>query len=160
MYKVSNSLAGKSICLPSQQGFNSHSDKICGDWFLTIQHWTFGDSVYLSWLAWPHKWQSHLTDLEWDIKEPLRMTSSLAVTTLSVPIGLPQGLQWKEVLLYAFLCYLWSNYQNKQANKLELHENWLSVPPGCWLPTACVLLAALCPCVLHIMQLVHVCTSV
>ena len=46
------------------------------------------ETVYFSWLAGPHKWWSRLTDLEWDIKEPLRTTSSLAVTTLSVPIHL------------------------------------------------------------------------
>ena len=45
------------------------------------------ETMYLSWLAWPSKWQSRLTDIEWDIKEPLR-TSSLAVTTLSVPVCL------------------------------------------------------------------------
>ena len=33
-----------------------------------------------------YKWLGRLTDLEWDVKEPLRTTSSLAVTTLSVPI--------------------------------------------------------------------------
>ena len=31
---------------------------------------------------------SRLTDIEWDVKEPLKTTSSLAVTTLSVPIHL------------------------------------------------------------------------
>ena len=46
------------------------------------------ETVYLSWFAWPHKWRTCLTDTEWDVKEPLRMTSSLAVTTLSVPIHL------------------------------------------------------------------------
>ena len=46
------------------------------------------ETVHLLWLAWSHKWRSLLTDIEWDIKEPLRMTSSLAVTTLSVPAHL------------------------------------------------------------------------
>ena len=31
------------------------------------------------------KWWYRLTDTEWDIKEPLKATSSLSVTTLSVP---------------------------------------------------------------------------
>ena len=43
------------------------------------------ETVYLLWLRWPRKWRCHLTDLEWDMKEPLRMTSCLAVTTLNVP---------------------------------------------------------------------------
>ena len=46
------------------------------------------ETVYISWLAWPCKWWSHLTNIEWDVKEPLRTTCSLAVTTLSVPIHL------------------------------------------------------------------------
>ena len=47
---------------------------------LNIRH-----CVYLSCLAWSCKWWCHLTDLEWDMKKPLRRTSFLAVTTLSVP---------------------------------------------------------------------------
>ena len=41
---------------------------------------------HLSWLTWSHKWWSQLTDFEWDLKDPLRTTSFLAVTTPSVPI--------------------------------------------------------------------------
>ena len=33
------------------------------------------------------QWRCRLTDFEWDVKEPLRTTRSLAVTTLSVPIS-------------------------------------------------------------------------
>ena len=43
------------------------------------------ETVYLSWLARPRKWWCRLTDVEWDVREPLRTTNSLAVTTLSVP---------------------------------------------------------------------------
>ena len=31
------------------------------------------------------KWWCHLTDFEWEVKEPLRMIHSAAVTTHSVP---------------------------------------------------------------------------
>ena len=45
------------------------------------------DTVYLSWLARPHKSRfiCCLTGTEWERKEVLRTTSSLAVTTLAVP---------------------------------------------------------------------------
>ena len=56
----------------------------CGDLFLALQHWR---------LCISHGSRDHvngaepcLTDIEWDVKEPLRTTSSLTVTTLSVPI--------------------------------------------------------------------------
>ena len=53
-----------------------------GLWRFTCHPSTL-ETVYLSWFAWPRKWRSRLTDIEWDLKEPLRITSSLAVTTLS-----------------------------------------------------------------------------
>ena len=43
------------------------------------------ETVYLSWLARSRKWRCRLTDIEWNVKEPLRATSSLAVTTVSDP---------------------------------------------------------------------------
>ena len=46
------------------------------------------ETVHHSRLTWPCKWWSCLTDIEWDVKEPLRMRNSLTVTTLSVPIHL------------------------------------------------------------------------
>ena len=46
------------------------------------------ETVYVSWHAWPRKWRSRLTDIEWDINEPLRTGSFLAVSTLSVHIYL------------------------------------------------------------------------
>ena len=58
-----------------------------GLWRLPLHPLTL-ETVYLSWVAWPCKWWSRPTDLEWDIKEPLSMTHSLAVTTLSFPIHL------------------------------------------------------------------------
>ena len=42
------------------------------------------ETVYLSWLAWPHKMAEPSRWLRVGRKEPLRTTSSLAVTTLSV----------------------------------------------------------------------------
>ena len=42
--------------------------------------------VYLSWLSWRRKWRCRLTGIAWDVKEPLRTTNCLAVTTLSVPV--------------------------------------------------------------------------
>ena len=38
-------------------------------------------------LALPRKWRFLIIDFEWDIKDPLRTTSSLAVTSLSVPVS-------------------------------------------------------------------------
>ena len=40
---------------------------------------------------------------EWDVKAALKTTSSLAVTTSSVPIGPSLGLQWKKA--FSFLHY-------------------------------------------------------
>ena len=40
----------------------------CGGLFLTLQHWRLCISCGLH--AWPRKWRSRLTDLEWDVKEP------------------------------------------------------------------------------------------
>ena len=42
-------------------------------------------AVHLSWLARPHMWHYRLIDIKWDVKEPLKTGSSLAVTTLRVP---------------------------------------------------------------------------
>ena len=49
-----------------------------------VSHPSALETVYLPWLAWPCKWWCHLTDLKWSVKESQRMTSSLAVTTLTV----------------------------------------------------------------------------
>ena len=91
------------ILLLSQEGSNSASGSVCachvaapasipivhgrGLWRFTSRPSTL-ETVYLSWLTWPRKGRSCLTDIEWDVKEPLRTTSCLAVTTLSVPIHL------------------------------------------------------------------------
>ena len=60
-------------------------DRLCADSFLALQHWRL--CMYLSWLPRPRKWRCRLTDFEYDVKEPLRTTCSLAVTTLSIPIS-------------------------------------------------------------------------
>ena len=56
-----------------------------GLWRFTSCHSTL-ETVCVSWLAWPCKWQCRLTDVEWDVIEPLKMINSLALTTFSVPI--------------------------------------------------------------------------
>ena len=65
----------------------SCAGEACGDLLLALQHW----KLCLSRIAWPRKWRSRLTDVGWDVKEPLR-TSFPAVTTLSVHIHLKYTL--------------------------------------------------------------------
>ena len=116
--KWHNSLAGKSTHLPSH--------RLGVQFPLGQTLWLFSrpsalENVYLHWLGWPHKWWRRLTDLEWDVKEPLR-TSSLAVITLNVPKGLSLGLQWNQVLLYALLHYPRSSDQHK--HKRQKQKKW------------------------------------
>ena len=60
-----------------------------------ISHPSTVETVYVSWLARPHKWQWRLNDIAWTAKGPLRMTSCQTVTTPPVPVSLAP--QWKEV---------------------------------------------------------------
>ena len=57
------------------------------------------ETVYLSWLARPRKWRCCLTDTERDVKESLRTTSFLPVTTFSVSIS--------EYIYTPYACRAW-----------------------------------------------------
>ena len=71
-------------CHENDPGTIPGRGRFSGDLFLALAHWR----LCISRGSHDHvKWRCRLTGLEWDVKEPLRTTSSLAVTTLSVPIN-------------------------------------------------------------------------
>ena len=90
------------------------------------------ETVYLSWLAWPRKWRSCLTDLKWDVKEPLRTTSFLGSDHPQCPYRSISGTAM-EISVYTFLRYPWSGDEISKAKQIvkmfriiNFHSNMLT----------------------------------